>query len=483
MWRLLALLCTVHFVRFWILPGRDGLWIDETGTYWTIAGGWHELWARTAIQPNSRLYGALLLGWTQVAGLSETALRLPSMAAMLTAVAVMAALLRRQLGAGAAWPVVVLCLASPEFSFFAIDARPYAFAVLLVVISSAAWVRLHEEMSWANAAAWAVSAGLLVHFHPVVAVALSAQMAWMLWWMDWRTLTPRRALAWCGLIAAAGLIALPEIVRMLPIVAGDNVSALPGTPAAANAFRAVIPFSILAPALLASLALLLLRKWKPIRLDGAARELAALAILLVALTLGLCGAYTFWAHNNLIFTRYLIAIYPGFFLLLGVLLARWTDEKGRLWFALAYSGLTLVLSVASQGWIPVHADADWRGAMAAVRQWEQDRPAPLLLQTGFVEGARANILRDPKWQEFLYAPALYYPHAGPTYVLPYRTQRNGQAYLDELASRVEGQRYAAVVYAAPGEMPRSLAFFVARDGQPRLLARVRRLAVYAFGSP
>ena len=480
---LLAILCAVHFVRFWILPGRDGLWVDETGTYWTIAGGWDQLWVRTAMHPNSRIYGALIFVWTRLMGTSEFALRLPSLLAMLGSFAVMTVFLRRRLGAGTAWPVVALCLASPELSFFAIEARPYAFALLMLAISTVAWVKLHEKMTWGRAALWVFSSGLLVHFQPVVAVALSGQALWFVWRVDWRSMTARRALAWCGIAVAAALVALPEVSRIFPLVIGDNVSALPGTPPAASAIKVALPVSILVPASFAACALLLFRKWRPVSLDGTARELALLGFFLVASTVGLCAGYSMFSNYNVLLPRYMIAVYPGCFLMVGALLARWTDENGRLWFALLYSGSTLALSVAGQGWVPIHADADWRGAMTAVRQWEQDRPAPLLLQSGFIEGSRFKILKDPKWREFLSAPALYYRHSGPTYVLPFRTYRSHQPYMDELIRRVDGQRFAVVLYSTPGETPPYITLLAARHGPPRLLERFRRLDVYTFGPP
>jgi hypothetical protein len=148
----------------------------------------------------------------------------------------------------------------------------------------------------------------------------------------------------------------------------------------------------------------------------------------------------------------------------------------------ALPGATLASFVA-QGWAPPHADAGWRGAMAHVRNWEQGRPAPLLVQTGFIEGARVTVLRDPKWQEFLYAPALYYPHAGPTYVLPYWLRKRQQPYFDEVSRRVAGQRFSMIVYAPSGGESSYVQLLATRHGPARLLGRVRRLDVYAFGPP
>ena len=484
LWRtLLYLLCIVQFIRFWLLPARDGLWIDEAGTYWTIAGGWEELWVRTGFHPNSRLYGLLLLPWTKLAGTSEIALRLPSLVAALGALAVIGAFLRRELGDGIALPLVALGIASPELSFFAIDARPYAIALLFFAVSIVAVVRLQRELTWRWAVLWILSAGLLVHLQPVVSLALSGQFLWLVWRMEWRSLTAGKAAAWAAIVAVWALVAAPEIVRLFPIVVGSNPSSMPARPTAQSIARAALPVSILGPAVLAAGALLLLRQWRTVRIDGRARELALLGISIVAATALVCGLYSAFTWRSLLLTRYTIGVYLGCFLVLGVLLARWTGAKGRLWFALVYSGSTLALSVWRQGPVPIHTDADWRGALARVREWQRERPLPLLLQTGFVEGGYGRLLGDPQWGPFLCAPALYYPHSGPTYLIPYRSSRKSDAYREVLYKRVEGQRFAALVYESPGGTSDEVIRLSARHGPPRLLGRFRRLGVYAFGPP
>jgi hypothetical protein len=72
-----------------------------------------------------------------------------------------------------------------ELSFFALEARPYGFALLL-------WHSPPRPAGTGPANHLGRRHGmesqrrLLVHFQPVVALSLCAQVLWMGWRLDWR---------------------------------------------------------------------------------------------------------------------------------------------------------------------------------------------------------------------------------------------------------------------------------------------------------
>lgn len=480
---MLLILTAIHVVRYWVLPGLDSLWVDETGTWWTIADGWRELWVRTGMHPNSRFYGALLLGWTQAAGNSEWALRLPSLAAMLGALAALSVWLERRFGGGIGWVVAAMGVASPDLSFFALDARPYALAVLLLVVATAAWMSLCREWSVRAGLLWMVSAGLLVHAQPLVAASLLAHGVWLLWMAQWREWDRRRWGAMAALAAGAGVLALPEALRLREIARGSLTMLIPPRPLDWSDLRLLVPPAIAGPAVVALAALWAVRGW---RWGGWREETqrhlamgASLAVVMGAVLL----CYGLTAPANVFLHRYTLAILVGWLFALPALIAALTDARGRVRFAAVFSAAVLAASVARQGAWPVHSDADWRGAMAAVRQWEGGRAAPVLMQSGFVEAVHPRLLGDPRWQGFLLAPSLYYRHAGATVALPYYVHSRQEPFFEAAVSSVDGQRFAAVVYAdAPG-MSGYIPRIAARHGPARFLGRFRRLEVYAFGPP
>src|ERR1035437_8576915 len=70
----------------WFLAVRAPLWTDETLSYWQIAGGFKQIWARS-VQGNSFAAYAYILWLTKTFfGSSELVLRIPSILAMLAAV-------------------------------------------------------------------------------------------------------------------------------------------------------------------------------------------------------------------------------------------------------------------------------------------------------------------------------------------------------------------------------------------------------------
>jgi uncharacterized membrane protein len=91
---LIALItCASAFVGL----SSSGLWIDELFTVHLINhhGGLGEVFRRALTDTHPPFYYFILYGWTRLAGLSETALRLPSAVFAVAAVGIFAAGARR----------------------------------------------------------------------------------------------------------------------------------------------------------------------------------------------------------------------------------------------------------------------------------------------------------------------------------------------------------------------------------------------------
>jgi len=479
---LLLFLGVIHLVRYWVLPSFDSLWVDESGTWWTIHGSWSELIHRTSLHPNSRFYGALLWAWTHLAGSSEPALRAPSLLAMGGAIALLSWWVGREAGRRAGWLLAALCVASPELSFLGVDARPYALAVLLFSLSTVAWVRLLRTWRWTEAAVWAASTAALAHAQPVVALGTLSQLIWLVWcWRD-GCLTRRRLLALVALAAVCLALALPEAVRVWGAVRGEYQASVADERLWPQEWGWLLPPSILAPAAVAAAGLAVARLWTGGALSAGARRMVVAAVVMILLSVLLLAAYTLAMRTDLFLVRYAPALCVGWLILAAVCAASWTTPRGSAWFAAIYMMTTLAASVAVQGPFTRHTDADWRAAMNVVRRWEGNRPAPLLVVTGYVEGGRVRRLRDWRWQEFLQGPVAYYGHAGPTYAYSGRPGAEAHGYDAEVLQRAAGSRMAAILYS--GEAGRLvLREMEARCGAGRLLGRVFRLEVWAFGPP
>jgi mannosyltransferase len=111
------------------------LWIDELGTHWVISGTLTETVERAwTYHGQTLLYYLVLKVWTLIGGTSEVALRVPSLVALATATVVLYRFVRRIAGGRAAALSIVAFLMIPSVSFTATDARPYAFALLGLIV-------------------------------------------------------------------------------------------------------------------------------------------------------------------------------------------------------------------------------------------------------------------------------------------------------------------------------------------------------------
>lgn len=122
---------------------RESLWLDELHTAWVVDGDLREIPARAAIGNQSPLY--FLLPWltTRLIGLNEAALRLPSLVAGLAVIVAIYALVWRMTAshAGAllaAW----LAAIEPNFLYYSLEARPYAWVQLIGVLQVLAFWQL-----------------------------------------------------------------------------------------------------------------------------------------------------------------------------------------------------------------------------------------------------------------------------------------------------------------------------------------------------
>jgi len=131
-------------VAVWFIPYRAPLWLDETVSYWEISGGFGQIWSRTVAGMSFPPYFYLLWATRELFGNREVVLRIPSVIAMLAAVYVVFRIAREFFHPDVAFIVCILFCLHKDVAFAAIDARPYAFAVLatnLAIYALLLWLR------------------------------------------------------------------------------------------------------------------------------------------------------------------------------------------------------------------------------------------------------------------------------------------------------------------------------------------------------
>lgn len=316
--------------RLWI--GRDlPLWVDES---WTVmvatqpdwAGVWNEAWR----DANAPLYYLLMALWTPVAGVSDEALRLPSL--VFAGLAALLPLRWRAPGLSTAarltWAVLLWLWAGGLG--LAADARVYALLLLLVTAQTIAFARLLDEPERRVAFIWAGLAslsGLAHYFALFLTLAQGAMLA--------AALGPRRLLrlwpaAFAFLPLAGWLVShLPRLLQFARPDIGWYV-ALDAESVLGLALYVVGPWSLRFPLLLI-LALLVgrvLRGEREESLRGTSPlVLAALSGLIAFAAVLVLG----WFRPS-VTARYLTPFVPA--ILLGLVLIVRGAKRTRLAYAL-----------------------------------------------------------------------------------------------------------------------------------------------------
>lgn len=166
-------------VRLWASRGLP-LWIDESWTGMIASQtGWTAFWREAWLDVNPPLYYVMMAGWTKVAGLSDVALRLPSLVFVIIAAALPLIWRAEELSRPArlCWSALIV-LWWPGFEISA-DARGYA---LLLCLSVAQTIACAVALSGSPRAAlpWAciAAAAILTHYFALLPAAL--QGLWIL---------------------------------------------------------------------------------------------------------------------------------------------------------------------------------------------------------------------------------------------------------------------------------------------------------------
>ncbi|MBL8296691.1 MAG: hypothetical protein JNN08_32905 [Bryobacterales bacterium] len=468
LWRtVLWVAVAIAVIRGWILPLGDSFWVDETVTYWTIKDGWSQFWERTSVHQDSRAYCALLWAWAQVAGMSEVALRLPSLLSIAGALGVAAWMLRQRFGPGTGWPVWALASVYPQLQFYGGDARPYALAFLTYALATLALVWLHEQPSAGRALVWAVAAGFTVWVQPVTAVGLVAHAVWVVGiegkaLLDWR----RTGAYLFGALVAGGMAWL-EFLRITSFYGRNDARMLNPTPMIVRYLVLAMPPAPLLPLVVAVLLAVPLGLWRR-QVQRHRFGLLWLAVCTVLAGPLMMTLLRWLSGMGLLVDRYVITMYWGWLLLTGIVIARWMDARGRLIFTTLFVVFGLSAQVVKTGWMGRHAEADWRAALSKVREWDAGRRLPVHLQSGLVEGRFDKFLNDPTWKDFLLAPTAVYPVPGERFILPF----------DYRASHPMPARGPLIVVAYE-DGPGPSVYVTSYGDRAQKLGQYRRLAVYA----
>lgn len=410
---LLAFALRVHDLN------SQSLWYDEAVTAQVAQQGLAELaqWTADDIQPP--LYYATLAGWTRLAGLSEWALRFPSVFFGLLMIPLAYALGRRLFGRPAGNIAALLAALHPLWLYYSQEARMYTLLTALGMLAGYALLRAlaasHSQNGYPKTrflwwAALVVSAIALLYTHYFATFLLAAFALYFLIVVLLHPEPPRRRLLTEGLAAAlltllAYLPWLPNVLRRF----GEDASYWQGALKLDEALRHVaISFSSGETVLeqqaiplawaVATLAVVCLAAllWTSFRLRHSSfiTHRSSILFVLLYLLVPVAGILLLSASTPKFNPRYLMLASPALVLLLAGGLAlpfRFSltihhspftiNHFTRLLSLLALVALLTIFTFSIRNWFtdPAFSKDDWRGAVAYVKSHLQPDEAVLLV--------------------------------------------------------------------------------------------------------
>jgi mannosyltransferase len=183
---------------------RPSLWSDELATWGMATSSWHDMvavlrWVDLIIGP----YYVLVHAWTDVAGTSDLAIRLPSVVAMTGAAALVGALgvrlANRRVGLVAGLIFALL----PSSSRFAQEGRAYALTTFAATLATYLLVGALQRPGFLRYVGYVITVALLGVLHPIALLLLAAH-GWVVF-AQYRRQTP----AWALSASIGALPALP----------------------------------------------------------------------------------------------------------------------------------------------------------------------------------------------------------------------------------------------------------------------------------
>jgi hypothetical protein len=421
---LIAVAAAFVLIVAWLGMIPSSLWLDETGTWWIVKDG-----PGIAIQRalswsgQSPLY--YLIAWlsSRLFGLNDITLRLPSVVAMGGAVCFLYRIAARLIDRTAATTAsfVFLCTAS----FYAVDARPYALALLCLTASIFFLLRWVDGGSQSVLLLHMVASTLLIYAHAVLSITLAAGIVYAVMTLRHE---PRR-LAWlAGVQIGAGLLCIPLVGELRSFYADRAIHSFTAPPSLENLLPALIPGALAGGVILIVWLGMSFRREVSIagKCTGNAGVLIGVWSLLAPAVLFLLAEFT---NIRLFVPKYYSAALPGQALVLGGLLSSIERNPVRNALCVSVAAIAILTSGKLDG--QTHGHENWRDAMSFVRA--EAGSAPVLLVSGFVEASDFQRLADPRMRDVLFAPELRYGQPARSIRLPNAFSGGSNPKMEEIA--------------------------------------------------
>jgi hypothetical protein len=420
---------TAGLAYFWSLTANDSLWLDELHSAWTVADGWADIPSRAAAGNQGPAYFWLVGAAVELAGLTEPSLRFVSLLSACLLLLLLTEATRRltrsaSLGLLAGFAAAL----DPNLIFYAREARPYAFVMLLATchVLLTRWVVLSglrmALLSW-------LAVGVTLFFtHYTAALVFVAEAVWVLVLAlppSSRRISLRR---WLMLYTLLGAACLPALSHLQAIASrsDDWAAFVPSRSALAIATLFPCWLYVLIPVLAAVAWRWGMTTERQSTQALTNRPMDTETILLIGIwylvPVGLAWFTTSTETARLFFRRYLVAANVPLWIATALPATGNTlPFRRRTGYVLTLCGI-LVLSAGSRPsefWTQ-HSREDWKRAVQSIQKTHRGHE-PIFLRAGLIEDHQlANRPLSKPFTEYCCFPlrGIYQPNNAGDTVMP-----------------------------------------------------------------
>jgi hypothetical protein len=424
-------------VRLWIMPLGSSLWLDETGTYWTVQNGLSQIASRSYSPPQSTTYFFVAGIAVAIAGASEIVLRLPSVIAMALAAVLLYRLGKRLLSQEAALLATLVFVCWKEVTFAACDARAYALGLLAVIGAALFLVRWLETGHYPDALGYAVLASLTVYLHYLFAVMFLVHAAYA--GFIYRKDKAASLSSFCFVAVIITVLLSPLLPGFSTLISSGSIFSYVADPGVDQFLEILTPSALVGGAMAGLLVAYFIqpagRLFNPLE-----RPKSILLLILWAIVPGLVMfAISKLTPYKVFVPRYLLCHVPGLTLLAGWTLQGIRPAHKQLIVACFLVIASLSSSAPLRHTTFLHGGENWRDAIGTAAAIAKGTQMPVLVHTGFQLPFQQALQSDAAAASRLLAPLSLYPISGNVVPLPFRPDRSCEVYLQSLATnRLQG---------------------------------------------
>jgi 4-amino-4-deoxy-L-arabinose transferase-like glycosyltransferase len=433
---LLLFLLVLSVLRFWISPIGTSLWLDETVTYWSAYKGVAAALTRSQFWPGQNFAYTLISALAmRIGGRSEIVLRLPSLfAALVTAwllYRIGARLFDQETGLLAA---LIFSLAPEVARGAAVNARPYAIALMLVAASVLALMQWLDTNSTRWMLAFIFLSGAISYFH----LLFGAIYLVFLIYAIFRATSGELTIPLRNLLQAATLIAVLLSPLMWNVTHNPRLSVQ--TAWASTPDSAALVSSIMSPPFWAGLVVGILLSYFlfgkcRLVLEQSRRSIWVLLVSWLAVPILTTFLVSVFTAFKIFVPRYYISAFPALALIIAHGLRNISPARVRLIVAASVT-ISSAIGYGGHHLVVLPHREDWRAAAGLVRAAGPSPTTPVLFRVGLVETRRIPVEREIAADSPLLCPLSKYPIPGRVMLVPLHLDDEATQYVQELSAQV-----------------------------------------------